>query len=221
MDYKTGTYLIEKLRSKYEVNKVDVGSDSSLKKGLLRFNIDRYCVKGIGNLCILDMHGFFGFVKMETVVLATEEVDVPLFNTDSISFGKKNVQIAELYETRINKGDGSLESKCQAVKDQDSDIEDYQSGAHNYSAELMSCSYAKTGKNAASRMAESVKAYVDILAGELESAPHRDKEAGKAKNVLFADSLIKNGGPAVSKIRKMFGEETAVRIIRNHMYGAD
>ena len=221
MNGGVSSYLIDKLSSKHAVNRIDIGSDAALKKGLLHFKVERYDVEDIGNLCVLTMRGFWGFVKMETVVLASVTKEVPLFNTDSISFGKQTVQIVELYDTRTAPGDGSLESACQAVKDKDDDIEDYSGSTGNYSAKLMSCSYGKKSKTATERMTESAKKYVDLFAQELESAPGRDAEAGRAKNAEFADSLLKNGGPAVNKIRKMFGEETAKRIIRDHMYGAD
>ena len=221
MNNVIGSYMIEKLSSKHDVNRIDIGSDSSLRKGLLRFNIDRYDVKDVGNLCILNMHGFWGLVKMETVVFASETRDVPLFNTDNISFGKKTVQLVELYDTRIASGDGSLESKCMAVKNGDDDIEDYSSGASDYSAKLMSCSYGKQTGMITDRLTESAERYVDIFIEELERAPERDAKIGKEKNVEFADSLLKNGGPAVNKIKKMFGEQKACRIIRDHMYGAD
>ena len=216
-----GTSMIEKLSSKYDLNKVTIGSDSKLRKGLLHFTIDRYDVKGVGNLCILSMQGYWGLVKMETVIFASETKDIPLLNTDNISFGKKTVQLVELYDTRIISGDGSLESKCQAVKDADADIEDYFATTGKYSADLLSCSYGKSTKTDAERIVESAKKYVDIFVEELEGAPYRDTKAGKEKNVEFAESLLKNGGPAVNKIKKMFGEKTAERIIRNHMYGAD
>ena len=221
MNGRISSYLIDKLSSKHAVNKIDIGSDAVLKKGLLRFNVERYDVEDVGNLCVLSMTGFWGFVKMETVVLASVTKEVPLFNTDSISFGKQTVQIVELYDTRSAPGDGSLESACQAIKDEDADIEDYSDSTGNYSAKLLSCSYGKKSKTATARMTESAKKYVDLFAQEIESSSWRDIEAGRAKNAEFADSLLKNGGPAVNKIRKMFGEETAKRIIRNHMYGAD
>ena len=221
MDGGVSSYLIDKLSSKHAVNRIDIGSDATLKKGLLRFNVERYDVEDIGNLCVLSMRGFWGFVKMETVVLASVTKEVPLFNTDSISFGKQTVQIVELYDTRSAPGDGSLESACQAVKDKDADIEDYSGSTGEYAAKLMPCSYGKKSKKAAARMTESAKKYVDLFAKELENAPCHDVAAGRAKNAEFADSLLNNGGPAVNKIRKMFGDETAKRIIRDHMYGAD
>ena len=37
----------------------------------------------------------------------------------------------------------------------------------------------------------------------------------------FAVNLYNNGGPAVDQIKKLFGEETAKRLILRHMYGVD
>ena len=42
-----------------------------------------------------------------------------------------------------------------------------------------------------------------------------------AKIRSFAETLIRQGGPAVDMMTKLFGAETAGRVILSHMYGTE
>ena len=41
----------------------------------------------------------------------------------------------------------------------------------------------------------------------------------RAKVQAFAERLFAEGGPAVDQVTKLFGEQTAKRLILQHMYG--
>ncbi len=45
-----------------------------------------------------------------------------------------------------------------------------------------------------------------------------EKEKGE-KVRAFAETLVEKGGPAVDTVTKLFGAETARRLILGHMYG--
>ena len=57
--------------------------------------------------------------------------------------------------------------------------------------------------------------YISLLA----SAPDCDPAEKQAKSRHFAESLLASGGPAVDQVTKLFGRETAERLILRHMYG--
>lgn len=216
-----GQYVLQKLNAKYGTEEVNIGTDAKLDKGLMHFTVKRYNVKGIGNLCLLNMKGMFGLMRMETVVLSCDTKDVPLFNADSVSAMGNVTQIVELYDTRIAKKDDRLEETCQAIKEQDRDIPDYSSGAHWYDSMLYPCSYAKKTKGDNSRIATSCMKYVDAFLEELDRADVCDPEEKRNHNRVLPQGLLDNGGPAIDQVRKMFGEEVTQRLVLGHMYGLD
>jgi len=96
-----GTYVLETLKQHYEVIEKDIGSDAKLDKGLMHFTVRSFDIAGIGNLCLLNMRGMLGLMKMETVVISSFTKDVPLLNIDTVSAMGNTTRIAELYDTRI------------------------------------------------------------------------------------------------------------------------
>lgn len=221
MNNGIGSYILDELSKHYIINKIDIGSDATLSKGVSHFTVNRYDIQGVGNLCILSMYGFLALVKMETVVLAPIHKDMPLLNSDSISFNGQKIQLVEMYDARINPGNGGLEERCQAIKEQNSQIPDYEMDATDYSVRLMPVSYGKKSKESDPRIIAGARKYIDVFIDELIRAPGCDAAVRGEKNRRFAQSLLDNGGPAVNKMRKLFGEERTRRLVLCHMYGAD
>jgi hypothetical protein len=58
-----------------------------------------------------------------------------------------------------------------------------------------------------------------LFVSQLKEAPICDFEAKNAKIEAFAQNLATNGGSAVMLFKKLFGEETANRVVIHHMYG--
>ena len=53
------------------------------------------------------------------------------------------------------------------------------------------------------------------------NAPPCDSKAKKKRVDQFAETLFLQGGPAVDTITRLFGRETAGRLLLHHMYGSD
>ena len=86
-----GTMILGALEGRYPLEKQDIGADARLSKSGMVFETESYAVKGLGHLCVLRMKAFLGLMKMETVVLAVKEKDLPLFNLDWVSAAGKVV----------------------------------------------------------------------------------------------------------------------------------
>ena len=56
---------------------------------------------------------------------------------------------------------------------------------------------------------------------QAKEAKKCDPAKKQEKINAFAEELVSQGGPAVDQFKKLFGEETARRIVLKHMYGAD
>ncbi len=214
-------YLLAALKREYALQKNDIGADSLLKKRGMTFETESYEVAGFGHFCILRMKAFFGLMKMETAVLAPFEADVPLFNLDRVRAVGKETLIAELYDTQIEPWPPEKQAEFDRIREWDSDLPEKKQEAHWYDGLLYSCSYHKQGKKLTARFDRTAQAYVNTYLSQLASAPRCERGEKTAKNAAFARTLTEKGGPAVDTITKLFGKETAERLILTHMYGVE
>ena len=207
------------LEKSYTVVPEDIGTDARLSKSGMVFDTRSYTVEGVGHLCILNMKAMLGLMKMETVVLSAFEKDVPLVNFDWVSAFGKETQLNEFYDTQISPYPQKKLDEFMKIKDGDRDIADYVSAAAWYDGILYPCSYRKTGKGLTKRFSSAAERYTEVFADQLNSAAACDPEAKKEKVREFAETLVEKGGPAVNQVTKLFGKETAERLVLGHMYG--
>ena len=184
-----GTAILDALKGRYTLEKLDIGTDARLSKSGMVFETESYAVKDLGHLCVLRMKAFLGLMKMETVVLAVKEKDLPLFNLDWVSAAGKETMLAELYDTQLQPLSEKALGRLQALKDRDGDLPQREKKPHWYSLadQAPACDAAEKGK----------------------------------KIRAFAETLVKEGGPAVDTMTKLFGAEAAGRVILRHMYGTE
>ena len=215
-----GEYTLQLLTKNYTVTPCDLGSDAKLSKKGFHFETEAYDVSGLGHLCIMKMKGLAGLMRMETVVLAVTDKDVPLYNVDWIGAMGRETQIMELYNDQISFQPDSLLQAFQKIKDRDAEITDYTSDeAHWYDDILYPCSYAKKGKKVSARLHRAARDCTRVFLARAAQAPSCDPEVKKEKVRSFAETLYSEGGPAVDMLTQLFGEETAKRVILGHMYG--
>ena len=215
-----GLLLKEALSARFPLRQQDLGADAHLKKKDMAFDTEAYTVEGIGHLCVLRMKAMLGLMKMETVVLSSFQRDMPLLNLDWVSAMGKETQIAELYDVQLQPCPAEFLDAFQRISDRDADLQDYASGKeHWYDAILYPCSYHKTGKGVSGRLSAAAESCIRCFAEQLDAAPSCDPEAKRAKVRTFAETLASRGGPAVDQMTKLFGKETAERLILRHMYG--
>ena len=217
----TGQYILKELTGRFRVTKKNIGTYGKMNKGPLHLSIDCYDVQNLGQYCILSVKGMFGLMNMETAVLAVTSKDIPLINFDAMRVGMKKLQLAEFYDTLLEDDNSLLRMECISIRNADDDLEDYQSGGHEYDSKLLDYSYGKKTKASSDRTDISAKRYADAVFNELQRAEDCDEQAKKEKIRRFADSLISAGGPAVSMFTKMFGEETAKKVVLQYMYGCE
>ena len=208
------------LEGQFALEREDLGEDSHLEKKGMAFDTEAYALPGLGHLCILRMKAFLGIMKMETVVLAVTGRDVPLLNLDWVSAAGKETQIAELYDTQLQPLAAERLAVYQALKDRDGDLPDPPPPApHWYDAILYPCSYHKAGRKLSERFNCAAESYLSAFVSQLAEAPACDAAEKGAKVRVFAETLLEKGGPAVDTVTKLFGPETAKRLILGHMYG--
>jgi hypothetical protein len=213
--------ILGALKGRYPLEKQDIGADTRLSKSGMVFETESYAVKGLGHLCVLRMKAFLGLMKMETVVLAVKEKDLPLFNLDWVSAAGKETMLAELYDTQLQPLPAEAMARLQALKDRDGDLPGRKKQPRWYDTLLYPCSYDHAGKGLSQRFNAAAEGYVkEFLALAEKAEPCNAEEKGK-KIRAFAETLLKEGGPAVDTMTKLFGAEKAGRVILRHMYGTE
>lgn len=207
------------LEQSYTLRPCELGADAHLSKKGMAFDTQAWEIPGLGHLCLMRMNAFFGLMKMETAVLAVTEKDVPLLNLDWVRAFGRETQIVELYDTQLSPYPAASLAEFDALRVRDDDLPTPPAGAHWYDAILYPCSYHKAGKGLSGRLSAAARDYFTTFLRQLADAPACDSAAKAEKVKAFAERLLAEGGPAVDQVTKLFGRETARRLILRHMYG--
>ena len=99
-----GQYTEEALKRYFTLIPKDPGEDAHRAKRGMAFDTKAWEIYGIGHLCVMRMKAFLGLMKMETIVIAPFERDLPLFNADWVIYKKQlsagnNIKSAETKKT--------------------------------------------------------------------------------------------------------------------------
>ena len=211
--------LLERLKKEYETDQLDIGKDAVLSKKGMRFEIASYDVKRLGHLCTMSMKAMLGMMKMETAVLTSQEKDLPLFNLDRVSAMGRQTQLVEFYDDQIKPLSKEACDAFMKIKNTSEKFEDYVSGEHWYDPILYPFTYAQ--KNGNGKAFDAVcERYIEEYLKQAKEAGKCDPEKKQEKIDAFAEELFRQGGPAVDQFKKLFGEQTAERVVLHHMYGA-
>ena len=214
-----GDLVKERLEKDFVLAPLDTGTDARLSKKGMMFTTESYDIGGIAHLCILSMRAMMGLMKMETAVISSYGKDVPLINLDWVSAFGNETQMAELYNDQLEPYPQELLDEFEEIKEADADLPDYPSSPAWYDSIIYPCSYRKRGKKISDRLSAAAERYTDVFCCQLKDAPECDPSAKTSKVSEFASRLFTEGGPAVSQVRKLFGDEIARRLILTHMYG--
>ena len=211
-----GQYTVESLGRYFDLVPKDLGEDSRRSKRGMIFETKSWEIRGVGHLCVLRMNAFLGLMKMETVVIAPFEADLPLYNADWVKAFGTETQIAELYDTQLEPWTEESQGKFLAIKTGFDNLPDAPSGEHWYDSVLYPCSLHKKGKGLTDRFNKVAGEYTDVCVAELAAAEKCPADLKKARVSEFAHKLVANDGPAVSMMAKLFGKETMQRIVLKH-----
>lgn len=214
-----GCMAIEILKQHHELAELDLGDDAHLEKNGMAFDTEAYDVSGLGHLCIMRMKAMLGLMKMEAVVLAATEKDLPLFNIDWVGVAALETQIVEYYDTQLEPCSDDLLNALRVVKSHAAGLPDKDSTPHWYDALLLPVSLGKRGIGCTGRFNEVSREAFASFVSKADSLPPCDGVAKAGKVRAFAEELAARGGLAVDQVTKLFGAETARRLVVNHMYG--
>ena len=182
----------------------------------MKFKLQSYDWNGCACVSHLAMRAFFGLMRMETIICTPYSKDLPLFSYDGMKLPGKQIVFLEQYDTQLAPADLST---MDAVKAAYSDLEDKPMKPAWYDHLKLSPTVYKTGRGPRfqSLAEEMTTAYIDLF----PTARDVDPAAKNARNSVYVEGLISNGGPAINTVRNILGNEAAETLFRRLLFGTE
>ena len=97
--------IIKMLNERFPMKEVANPDFCTMKLSGMNFVIKAYDAKGLGRVSVMKAKGFFGLMKMDTLMINPFEIDMPLMSYDRVLAMGNDTLIFELYDTFIKRGD--------------------------------------------------------------------------------------------------------------------
>ena len=208
--------LLKILKNKYPLKEQPVDPYQVVKASCMRFAIQAYEAEGLGHVSVMHADGFFGLMKMDSLIINPTEKDLPLYSYDRIFAMGNDTLIVEVYDTLIEPSDFS---SVETVKKAYSDLPDNVLGPHWYDSIKLPISVSKKGKkNLSPRFEELAKEHL-IAFLNIEPDHGCDASAKREKASVYVEGLLKNGGPSTNVFLKALGQEKTEFVFRSILFG--
>ena len=215
--------MIEKLTNcigeHYPLKEKNAGEFARLKAQGMNFSVQCYHAEGLGHVSVMRASGFFGLMKMDTLILTPTEKDMPLLSYDRVHAMGNDTLIFEIYDTLL--GEASLIATEEA-KNEGKMLPDHDVGSHWYDAIKLPVSLAKKGKRSDTagfdKLAES---YVMGFLSDSRCAASCDAKPKLEKASVYVEGLLSHGGPSTNVFKKAMGEEKTAELFRKILFGTE
>jgi hypothetical protein len=212
------TKLLDVISKKYPLTPIDTHGMDTLKANGMTFTVSAYYAKGLGHVSLMRGKGFFGLMKMDTLIINPKEKDLPLYSYDRIFAMGNDTLIVELYDTVVNPFDLSI---LNTVKTPYTDISEIDLGEHWYDSIKLNESISKKGKKSSTprldlMATEHFNAYL-----ELQPTTDFDKEVKKSKARAYVNGLLSNGGPPTKLFKKTLGIDKTTALFKTVLFGTE
>ncbi len=197
----------------------DCGAYKKMKVSGMGFTIRRFQAEGLGAVSVMVASGFFGLLKMDTLIITPTEKDMPLFSYDRVHAMGNDTLIFELYDTLLGSADLSA---LEEVKKQAAYLPDHDLGEHWYDSIKLPQSLSKKGKKAQTSSFDTtaihyLTKYLETAqsAAACQAAPKREKAS------VYVEGLLKNGGPSTDVFKKGIGDEKTAALFRKVLFATE
>ncbi|MBR2070036.1 MAG: hypothetical protein IJ981_01280 [Clostridia bacterium] len=210
--------LLEKINANFPLMEKEVGEFSTLKANGMKFTVKAYEAKGLGHVSVMIAKGFFGLMKMDTLMIVPKEKDLPLYSYDRIYAMGNDTLIVELYDTLTTQVDLS---KLDDVLEKFANLPERDPGKHWYDSIKLSQSISKKGKKEESRQFDdlTLQHFDAYLSVPLNNAPNMDKK--KELSLNYVNGLLENGGPSTDVFKKSLGKDTTEKLFKKVLFGVE
>ena len=208
--------LLLMIAEKYPITPIDGACVDDLKVSGMKFNIRAYHAEGLGHVSVMTAKGFFGLMKMDTLIVNPTEVDLPLYSYDRIFAMGNDTLIVELYDT-LSRGDFSMED----VKAKYTSLTERDPGEHWYDSIKLGCSISKIGKkkDTISLDAMALSHFEAYLASSAVTVSDRVGKQQKASAYVYG--LLQNGGPSTDVFKKKLGASATEELYKKILFGIE
>lgn len=212
--------ILKLICEKFPLTEKSIGEFSTFKAKGMTFKNQAFCAEGLGHVCVMRASGFFGLMKMDTLVVAPTQLDLPLLSYDRIYAMGNDTLIVELYDTMGEKkvaldGVNDVKKRYARLPERFAEGEE---PPHWYDSIRLPETTSKKGKK---RDSASFDEYTEqYLRAYLASyAEACDSDAKKSRTDEYVNGLVKQGGPATDVFKQQFGEEQTERILKEVLFG--
>ena len=210
--------LLALLKEAYPLRPCDAGEFAKLKANGMGFTVETYEAEGLGHVSVMRAKGFFGLMKMDTLIVNPTERDLPLYSYDRILAMGNDTLIAELYDTTVG---GFAAPEMDELLRRSAVLPDRDPGTHWYDGIRLPQSISKKGKK--DRTAAFDRLAEDHFAAWLGARcrPLTDKDAKRAKTAAYVEGLLTHGGPSTDVFKKNLGQEKTEQLFRKVLFGTE
>lgn len=209
--------LLEQIQKHFPFATQDLAALQTLHVNAMRFEIEAWYVGGLGHVSVMTATGFFGLMKMDTMIIQPVEVDMPLLSYDRVIAMGNDTLIFELYDTFENPQDLPLVAAAKADAEQ---LPDHDLGSHWYDTIKLGVSMAKKGKKAQSAdFNHAAQAYLQAYLQTAAQARKAVPATKRAKASVYVEGLLTHGGPSTDVFLKALGKEKTARLFRTVLFG--
>ena len=209
--------LLSAIDSRFPLAEQSAGDYEKLKANGMKFSIRAYKAEGLGWVSVMTAAGFFGLMKMDTLIINATEVDMPLLSYDRVHAMGNDTLIYELYDTMVGQPDLSLLDKA---KGRTNLLPDHNLGKHWYDDIKLSQSFSKKCKKIQTpAFDDAAYQYLVAYLKAAEAAPGCDADAKREKASVYVEGLLTHGGPSTDVFKKSIGDERCAQLFRYVLFG--
>ncbi|MBO7398122.1 MAG: hypothetical protein J6V10_03435 [Clostridia bacterium] len=214
----TVDFFLGKIGEKYALKETDARGMGRIKASGMTFEVKAFDAEGLGRVSVMSAKGFFGLMKMNTVIANPLYVDLPLYSYDLIAAMGNYTLITELYDTVLGEFD---ETALLDVVKKYGFVPDRDPGEHWYDSIKLASSVSKKtdkkdsgllGSLARNHFAEFIKTDAPAVT---------DVETKKKKAAVYVEGLLENGGPSTDAFIKAIGAEKTGELFRKVLFGLE
>ena len=209
--------MLRTVTEQFHLNALDTGAYQTLKANGMTFKIWAFRAEGLGHVSAMEASGFFGLMKMDTLIITPTEVDMPLFSYDRVHAMGNDTLIYELYDTMV--GQPNL-SELDKAKGRTNLLPDHDLGKHWYDDIKLPQSFSKKCKKVQSPTFDNAAhQYLVAFLNAAKSAPVCDADSKREKASVYVEGLLEHGGPSTDVFKKAIGEEKTAELFRTVLFG--
>jgi hypothetical protein len=207
--------ILDLIKAKYPLSPIDAGDMATLKASGMKFSVEAYKADGLGHVSVMRAKGFFGLMKMDTLIINPTAIDLPLYSYDRILAMGNDTLIVELYDTIV--GEYSDDALI-GVKEKFASLPERDPGEHWYDSIKLPSSISKKGKKISAELDKMTLEHFEAYLAS-SSAPVESGESKKDMAAVYVNGLLEKGGPSTDVFKKELGVEKTTKLFREILFG--